>query len=570
MTVTQDATSGRYIPQSAAEWTTLLTGTGIGLPSFLYDCQEASGNALDQIGGTALTVSGGAGITYQSASTGWSSKGFRFTDGNTTAVFSGTTSIPSLSTNSVMRLAYVDLGTPGASRNIWLQGTSPFVFVQITAAGKLIVGNNAATATSTNTYSGPTLIGVMWDRTNSRIRGFTATAGGLVLETISPTFNSGPVGAKTTIGGGVTSVNGPYSFIYVADWYGSAAELTDPNIASLVNVMVNGPAVTSGSIASAPTATGAFAGAAKINASIASAPTATGAFTGTMSASGSIASAPTATGAFASGTGGLALSSITITGASLVGGQTGTFQAIGNYSDGSMTDLSKIAQWSAVNTKVMLPQGTGTYFAGVLGGTTAITATLGAVTGSLPVTVAQSIVVARSLNRLPIQFADDPNMQALVACYVFPIQQLENTITSIMTQRNVYQATGATLTLLGKIIGQPRITTVDADFQRYVAARVAVNKSEGTAAALLLVATLALNDSTQTVILLNEGTATVRMRILNPITDSLAAILSSLVTPAARAGVRLILQWSNASVANTFTFDAGPGFDVGNLASSSG
>ena len=73
MAVTQDATSGKYIPQTAAEWTTLLAGSGIPNPSLLWRCQETSGTLADSIGSFTGTIPSGA-PTYANAVPGWSSK----------------------------------------------------------------------------------------------------------------------------------------------------------------------------------------------------------------------------------------------------------------------------------------------------------------------------------------------------------------------------------------------------------------------------------------------------------------------------------------------------------------
>src|SRR6185312_9979983 len=69
--VTRDATSGRWIPQSAAEFSSLYSGTSIANPSSLHLCQEASGNLADSIGSRPFVGSGG---TYRSAVTGWARK----------------------------------------------------------------------------------------------------------------------------------------------------------------------------------------------------------------------------------------------------------------------------------------------------------------------------------------------------------------------------------------------------------------------------------------------------------------------------------------------------------------
>src|SRR5262249_36976404 len=76
---TKDATSDRFVPQSAAEWTSLLSGSGIASPDLLWLCQESSGNLADSIGSYTGTTTGSP--TYRNSVTGWSAKSVICRDG---------------------------------------------------------------------------------------------------------------------------------------------------------------------------------------------------------------------------------------------------------------------------------------------------------------------------------------------------------------------------------------------------------------------------------------------------------------------------------------------------------
>lgn len=69
MTVPRDADSLKYLPETAEQWTELLSGTGLSNPANLYLFQEASGNILDKIGSKDLSASGT--LAYQQNVPDW-------------------------------------------------------------------------------------------------------------------------------------------------------------------------------------------------------------------------------------------------------------------------------------------------------------------------------------------------------------------------------------------------------------------------------------------------------------------------------------------------------------------
>lgn len=163
------------------------------------------------------------------------------------------------------------------------------------------------------------------------------------------------------------------------------------------------------------------------------------------------------------------------------------------------------------------------------------------------------------------------NIEKLLGISVAPAQDLENALRQLELYRFVDTAEGVQLDTIGSIVGQDRGGLSDADYRRYIRARVAANKSRGVQEDLLTVAFLVVYDGTVTYTLKNEGTATARLTIGGgAITDSVAAILYEFVSAAVAAGVRIVVEWSTYTPASTFTLDTGPGLDVGHLANALG
>lgn len=229
--VSKDATAGVYMPASSTEWSNFIARKGLTIspPTSLYLCQEASGNLTDSIGGFTATAAG-SGIAYQQPLTGWARGSVKFTDANATQQFSST-AVANLASNSWLRLALVDATHPAtATRNMWLIGTASFLAIDCTTAGILDFKVSASGGATLSAYSGPHLVGHLWDRANSRSIGYTET------EKVTGTFSSAATGAKMTIGVGANT-NGPFGFGYIADWSGANAQMTDAQVKALYQAL---------------------------------------------------------------------------------------------------------------------------------------------------------------------------------------------------------------------------------------------------------------------------------------------------------------------------------------------
>lgn len=162
----------------------------------------------------------------------------------------------------------------------------------------------------------------------------------------------------------------------------------------------------------------------------------------------------------------------------------------------------------------------------------------------------------------------DSNWTKILRILMGRIQEAENVWQQLLLLRFVNNATGVTLTLLGKIVGQERDGITDDDiFRRYVRARIAANRSNGLGENLINISRLVLGPDGGTPALEQMNVATVRVQIFDePMTDAVADALFDLLYVSKGDGIRLVLEWIESPPANVFRLDSGPGLDVGHLA----
>lgn len=241
MAVDQDATSGKYLPSSSAQWTELLAGTGIGNPSNLYLFQEASGNASDTVGGKTLTASGS--LLYQQAVSGWTRKSIVTTRGTPGRLLN--TSYANVNANSatVMLVALVDTTGMGSAVNrtiVRLGDTfDDDACLETNTTPRLAVGEGDGTRStnSTNPTGTVQIFFLRVDDTGNQVDGFlnaTKTAGG------TQACN----GTELCYGGNNIETNYPNdtAYMYSAVW---TSALSDADIASIVSLYTSGPAAAS-------------------------------------------------------------------------------------------------------------------------------------------------------------------------------------------------------------------------------------------------------------------------------------------------------------------------------------
>jgi hypothetical protein len=234
MAVSQDATSGWYLPETGAEWTELLSGTGIGNPESTWLMQEGAGNFADSIGPTTMVAS--AVAPYAAAVAGWSRLGWGYnTDGG--VVDARTT--PTTYAGSTLLLAFYKLESlPGAERTLMY---SSGYKLNVTAAGYYLIDRLAGGGPATGTISAgtdvrPIILKV--DKTSNVAKAYSSLG-----EILAPTS---PFTASTTAAfiGGVVQAGPAFRVLYSALWTGADAEMSDDDIAELLSRLENGVPVT--------------------------------------------------------------------------------------------------------------------------------------------------------------------------------------------------------------------------------------------------------------------------------------------------------------------------------------
>lgn len=170
------------------------------------------------------------------------------------------------------------------------------------------------------------------------------------------------------------------------------------------------------------------------------------------------------------------------------------------------------------------------------------------------VTVATIDHLQAVIDRLPQQWKNSPNLIALMLIFAQRYQDLENAF-QVLLAANIFHASGARLDQYGKLVGQPRQGLADPDYQRYILARVATNRSDGTIEDFITIASLVLNDISAQIVVDNQGAAGVVVRILNvTVADALANILSDFLQDAVAAGVHMILETQYTADSDTWMF----------------
>jgi hypothetical protein len=415
--VTKDTTKGWCIPQSTAEYTSFLTGTGISNPAYLWLCQEVSGNLTDSIGAAVLTAANAP--SYQTAVTGWSSKAISWADASASRF--DTTAVPNGSTSSLMLFGYFYVAATPAANRYMASMTDYAVSIAVNSTGKLVGSDNAVVAGTETITDGAVRPCVMvYSRAALTCKLFYRRADG-VIETIDAAYASS-AGAHIVLGAYPTLTTPAGGCLYAAQWTGVSAELTATQATTLLDRFVNGPAyasiaVTPGTASIAPAATQALvATGTRVDASTATITTiatwtssnaavatvsstgvvtAVAVGTATITATYTSLNATAATGTMTiTVTGGTTLTVVNVTPVTFgIGiGDTIALTATGTYSNASTADVTATSTWTSDTPSVATVSASGVV-TGIHAGTAGISATISSHSGS-----ATATIVDRSLD----------------------------------------------------------------------------------------------------------------------------------------------------------------------------
>jgi hypothetical protein len=178
--------------------------------------------------------------------------------------------------------------------------------------------------------------------------------------------------------------------------------------------------------------------------------------------------------------------------------------------------------------------------------------------------------VSRAVARL-IERYRQPRTSALLASWVAELQAVEDAYWQLYTERHLATASGATLDLLGDIVGQPRDGRDDATYRLWISARVLVQRSSGTTEQIIAIADKLAGGNT---VVLREYYPASFVLDMGALDSHTGLQIAQLIVPAKAAGVRFMATWSNVAWPAVFTFApadvpiaASPkGFDAGRWA----
>lgn len=159
----------------------------------------------------------------------------------------------------------------------------------------------------------------------------------------------------------------------------------------------------------------------------------------------------------------------------------------------------------------------------------------------------------KAIARLPDQLSKATTIIAWLNAMCVPIQELETVLLQLLALKSINDAVGATLDLIGKIVGQDRLGLDDTTYRRYIKARIRTNKSRGLPTDYITIAQLILGGGVIEVRQVQPATVQVTVHGLT-VDAATKAILLQFLSDARGAGVRLQLVTSAASDATTFSF----------------
>jgi len=162
---------------------------------------------------------------------------------------------------------------------------------------------------------------------------------------------------------------------------------------------------------------------------------------------------------------------------------------------------------------------------------------------------------ALRVSRFIEQWRDKPDLVAWLKTYLDQMQDIEDALFEILLERNLDDAVGVQLTILGDLVQQPRTTSVDEDFRTAIRARILINLSSGTPEDLIQLLRLLLPAS-EAFEFRDEPPAQLRMTIVDP-TAANVDLLVSLLDEADLGGVRTLLQWNKTLTTSADKFTLG-------------
>lgn len=216
--VTTDGPGSVYVPQSTADFTTL----GLEPPTYLWLCQEASGNLQSAIGSLALAAVG-SGHLYEQSVANWNRKFLGTNEASNQGWYTSDAALDLAAGESFAIMAYASTGAATASTRTLIAAKGSNNCVRIRAGANVpqtIHAGAAAPFASTALYNIATVHPWVW------FRNATANASGTKTDTqeVAGTHDESAI-ASTPSGIGTSgTVSAPARICWLAMWKGAAAE----------------------------------------------------------------------------------------------------------------------------------------------------------------------------------------------------------------------------------------------------------------------------------------------------------------------------------------------------------
>jgi hypothetical protein len=151
---------------------------------------------------------------------------------------------------------------------------------------------------------------------------------------------------------------------------------------------------------------------------------------------------------------------------------------------------------------------------------------------------------AQALGRLLERWKGKAKLEALLRTYTDEVQALEQAIWDVLIKRLPAEAEGVQLDVIGRIIGEPRRGRTDAAYRPWITARIAVNRSFGTAGDVIR-ALLAIGAGAFT--LEDYGTANFKVTYPAPIDAGAEQEIPDIIAAARAAGVGARVAFTSAT-----------------------
>jgi len=176
-----------------------------------------------------------------------------------------------------------------------------------------------------------------------------------------------------------------------------------------------------------------------------------------------------------------------------------------------------------------------------------------------------------ALGELLSQFQDQPNISGLVVGLMGEVQHLEDSCWDLRVDRLLAAAVGAQLDRFGDLVGEVRGSLTDADYRKFIAARILANLSGGNPDRLIqILRIIAAPFTAGTVVEYRQVGYGPEFSLTFTrdahLTADIAARVAAEMDDVYPAGVGSKLVEGLGTGDGVFRFDSGPGWDKGKLA----